>query len=184
MTLVCIHCTTIACKDHGLINYFCLVKVVGFYHKAPLIQFEYRQGQLLNLCGEKTTEKMIYMALQLSLKDTGIRMVDYTCIHHTNIGNSDKPRYYLLLEAEECKNEHKGVLSMLLDKYIGEQNKAYEYCRKLNTLDCAEVMLVQNGTFQQLSQYIRAMNGSPNQVKVPRLLCKKELIEFVLGQVR
>ena len=42
---------------------------------------QYRTGQLLNVHAEKTSEKMMYNALQATLRDSfpSVEMVDYTC---------------------------------------------------------------------------------------------------------
>ena len=41
-----------------------VVRVVGFHGAAPLVEFRYRQGQLLNLRGEKTSEAALSSALR------------------------------------------------------------------------------------------------------------------------
>ena len=58
-----------------------VVKVVGFVNQTPKVQFMYRQGQLLNVRGEKTSEKLFYDAFhegfQTALPDCNL--VDYCC---------------------------------------------------------------------------------------------------------
>lgn len=58
-----------------------MVKVKGFYNQAPLVEFMYRQGQLLNVRGEKTSEKLFFdsftKAWNTVLKDEDL--VDYCC---------------------------------------------------------------------------------------------------------
>ena len=44
-----------------------VVRVVGFHERAPLVQFRYRIGQLLNLRGEKLSEPQFERALQKAL---------------------------------------------------------------------------------------------------------------------
>ena len=58
-----------------------VVKVVRFHNSCPVIEFQYRQGQLLNMRSEKTTETMMYEALTTVLRSKGenFRLVDYTC---------------------------------------------------------------------------------------------------------
>lgn len=58
-----------------------VVRVVRFHNTCPVIEFQYRQGQLLNMRSEKTTETMMYEALTSVLRSKGekSRLVDYTC---------------------------------------------------------------------------------------------------------
>lgn len=58
-----------------------VVKVVRFYNNCPVVEFQYRQGQLLNMRSEKTTETMMYEAITNVLRGKGekFNLVDYTC---------------------------------------------------------------------------------------------------------
>ena len=58
-----------------------VVKVVRFHNKCPVIEFQYRQGQLLNMRSEKTTETMLYEAVTTVIRRRGekVHLVDYTC---------------------------------------------------------------------------------------------------------
>ena len=58
-----------------------VVRVVRFHNSCPVIEFQYRQGQILNMRSEKTTETMMYDALTKVLLGTREepRLVDYTC---------------------------------------------------------------------------------------------------------
>ena len=58
-----------------------VVKVVRFHNSCPVIEFQYRQGQILNMRSEKTTETMMYEALTKVFRGTPERpgLADYTC---------------------------------------------------------------------------------------------------------
>lgn len=58
-----------------------VVRVVRFHNSCPVIEFQYRQGQILNMRSEKTTETMMYEALTKVLRGRSERprLVDYTC---------------------------------------------------------------------------------------------------------
>ena len=59
-----------------------VVKVVRFHHRCPVIEFQYRQGQLLNMRSEKTTETMMYDALTMVFQrrsQDNLQLLDYTC---------------------------------------------------------------------------------------------------------
>ena len=58
-----------------------IVKVVRFHNQCPVIEFQYRQGQLLNMRSEKTSETMLYEAITkvIGRKGEKTHLVDYTC---------------------------------------------------------------------------------------------------------
>ena len=58
-----------------------VVKIVRFHNNCPVIEYQYRQGQILNVRAEKTSERVLYDALTSVLNDRGqrFRLVDYTC---------------------------------------------------------------------------------------------------------
>ena len=116
-----------------------VVKVIRFHNSCPVIEFQYRQGQLLNMRSEKTTETMIYEALTTVLRSKGerFRLVDYTCAesilldfipnsrnmiskrNHSNDGNRGnhtgfrgiKPFYVIFLELSGLTRDKNGMLS-------------------------------------------------------------------------
>lgn len=58
-----------------------VVKIARFHNNCPVIEYQYRQGQILNVRAEKTSERAFYDALTSALSDQGQRLpfVDYTC---------------------------------------------------------------------------------------------------------
>ena len=58
-----------------------VVKVARFHNSCPVVEFQYRQGQILNVRAEKTSERVFYDALTAALGEEGqrLQMVDYTC---------------------------------------------------------------------------------------------------------
>jgi len=114
-----------------------VVQVVGFFEGgdgrrgAPLIEFGYRLGQLLNVRGEKTSERAMAEALRHASaseawRGRGAGLVDYCCVdpaiprasflpprgERDNDDNEDDqpraPHYDLFVELEE-KNEAKNA---------------------------------------------------------------------------
>ena len=56
-----------------------VVKVARFHNKSPVLEFQYRKGQVSSLC--HTTERMMYNALTEAVQsfDGKIQLEDYTC---------------------------------------------------------------------------------------------------------
>ncbi|XP_070554653.1 GH3 domain-containing protein-like [Ptychodera flava] len=56
-----------------------VIRVVRLHNQCPVIEFLYRQGQLLNVRGEKTSENVFYKALVETVsKWSDVKLVDYT----------------------------------------------------------------------------------------------------------
>ena len=55
-----------------------VVRVVGRHGTAPLVEFRYRRGQLLNLRGEKTSEPQLAAALSATFD--GRTLMEYTTV--------------------------------------------------------------------------------------------------------
>ena len=58
-----------------------VVKISRFHNNCPVVEYQYRQGQILNVRAEKTSERAFYDSLTSALSDEGQRfhLVDYTC---------------------------------------------------------------------------------------------------------
>ena len=65
-----------------------VVKIARFHNSCPVVEFQYRQGQILNVRAEKTSEKVFYDALRSALSGDGqrLQMVDYTCAESVMLG--------------------------------------------------------------------------------------------------
>ncbi len=101
-----------------------VVKIARFHNNCPVVQFQYRQGQLLNVRAEKTSERVFYDSLTSALNGEGQRfqMVDYTCAESVMlsaqshvIGDVVKgaaPFYAVFIElsGEELKEEERKTL--------------------------------------------------------------------------
>jgi len=76
-----------------------VVKIARFHNTCPVVEFQYRQGQILNVRAEKTSEKVFYDALTSALSGYAERfeMVDYTCAES------------VMLDAQSQGDDVKGV---------------------------------------------------------------------------
>jgi auxin responsive GH3 family protein len=150
-----------------------VVKVVGFYPSghptaeetrskgAPLIEFGYRLGQLLNVRGEKTSEKAVLEALNRSVerwnqRGMGVTLVDYCCIDPASPSLQDKisaaggadapPHYDLFVELERSGidgDEMCETRADIIDEELCCSNPVYKSFRVKNgigacTLDNGE----------------------------------------------
>ncbi|KAL4230653.1 hypothetical protein ACF0H5_011029 [Mactra antiquata] len=164
-----------------------VVKVVGHHNTCPVIEFQYRQGQFLNVRGEKISENFFYQALSSAVQKAGVNMVDYCCTESLMVDqvSSNKstaaPCYHVFIELEEgdsVKNQVK------IDEELKALSYVYSSFRRKGSIAPMKVYIVKPGTFAELRSFmIQSTTGSPNQYKVPRVLKKPEAVKFVLDKL-
>lgn len=152
-----------------------VVRVCGYYNKSPKIIFLYRKNQLLNMVSEKTTENHVTSALQKIVKEFNFNLVDYT----TYADNSITPgRYIIYIEIENYySKEGLFMLESKLDLELQNANLAYKRFRQRNRLRKLKVKLLKRGTFSKYKKYLLDKSDSANQIKIPRVLYDKRIIE-------
>ena len=92
-----------------------VVKIARFHNSCPVVEFQYRQGQILNVRAEKTSERVFYDALTSALSGEGQRfqMVDYTCAESVLLGTQSRgddvmgvaPYYAVFIELSDVLEE-------------------------------------------------------------------------------
>ncbi|KAK3602319.1 hypothetical protein CHS0354_007110 [Potamilus streckersoni] len=164
-----------------------VIKVVGFYNQCPVIEFQYRQGQFLNVRGEKTSENAFYQALCDALKKSGARLVDYCCAESLMVDTKTTskdfaPGYHVFIELE--KNQVNQAIHIPLDDSLRTVSYVYSSFRRKGSISPVRVYFVKSGTFQDLRAFlIENTTGSPNQFKVPRVLKRQDAVNFVMDRV-
>ncbi|ATB38252.1 hypothetical protein CYFUS_003685 [Cystobacter fuscus] len=151
-----------------------VVRIVGRYHEAPLMEFLYRRGTLLNLMGEKTSEHAARLALEQALATEGLLPADYSVVEETE---TFPGRYAFFVELQGAVRPHKEPerLNRALEEALCQTNPAYEMNRRTERLGPTQLHRVAPGTFQALREVLVRRGASPTQVKVPRLVRDAEL---------
>eukprot|EP01095_Lingulamoeba_sp_RSL-Kostka_P008749 TRINITY_DN2967_c0_g1_i1.p1 TRINITY_DN2967_c0_g1~~TRINITY_DN2967_c0_g1_i1.p1 ORF type:complete len:627 (+),score=146.69 TRINITY_DN2967_c0_g1_i1:169-2049(+) len=159
-----------------------IIKVIKFYHNTPVIEFITRKHQLLNIRGEKTSEKQFLDAIEnKSLKWNNHSLIDYTCIDYINEDDDlkkDTPHYSIYVELDsntELSNNDNIKLDILLCK----TNPIYKSFRDKDAIDTVVIHVVKTGTFKKLRSFMLKETSSPNQIKIPRVLNKQSHIDFI-----
>lgn len=150
-----------------------VVRVTDFYNKAPVVEFLYRQGQLLNLRGEKMSEDVIYKTIQKTVDDWGrVCLVDYTTVESPLLKDkaTDKsPHYEVFLELDGKEPSPKELIK--LDQNLRSASFVYNSFREKGSISPITVHLVKPGTFRALREHLLTnTQASINQVKIPRVL--------------
>ncbi|XP_074623256.1 uncharacterized protein LOC141881388 [Acropora palmata] len=182
-----------------------IVKVVRFHNQCPVIEFQYRQGQLLNMRSEKTSETMLYEAITkvIGRKGEKAHLVDYTCAEsilldfvpscwktcaksQVELSSLVKPFYVIFMEVEGLQKNaaQSEALAEELDEALCEVNPFYQIRRENGgCIDRLKIQLVEAGTFQKFRNFLlKATPTAVNQLKIPRKLTSKEHLLFFFNE--
>lgn len=159
-----------------------VVKINSFYKKAPTVEFMYRQGQLLNVRGEKLSEEAFYRSLQ---KIAGSQLADYCCAESAAIKTSKEtvPHYVVFVEYQngQVMSQDK---TLELDEDLRKEHFVYDSFRTKGSIAIPEVYSLKPGTFLALRQHLlQHTDATANQLKIPRVLVKESAIKFLLENV-
>ncbi|XP_071846160.1 uncharacterized protein [Apostichopus japonicus] len=163
-----------------------VVRVIDFHGECPVVEYLYRQGQLLNVRGEKVSEDVLQKALNSTCTEWKIPVGEYTVVESPNLHETGEeknfPHYVIFLEPQKDAT----VLGSksLMDLNLRKQSFVYDSFREKGSIDEAVVKFVAPGTFKKLKEYhLMNHNVSPNQWKTPRVLRREDAIRVLLDNL-
>ncbi len=161
----------------GLVRYR-LGDVVSIVSTQPLkFAFSHRRGTIIDLRGEKCTEKQLFAAVSRVL---GGALVDYTCVHHVQL-QASSPRYHIFIEPHNASTTKEHAAE--LDEALCDACPGYRYHRATTrSLEPLQLHIVAPGTFAAVLSFLRANNYPPNQLKIPRLERRPEIIRLLSAE--
>ncbi|MDV4151112.1 GH3 auxin-responsive promoter family protein [Clostridium sp. AL.422] len=145
-----------------------VIKVVGFYNNSPEIEFLYRRNQILNMVSEKTTEEHLTTAIKNTKNKLKLNLIDYTAV----ADNSTTPgryKFYFEIKGKITKELVRNIEENL-DKELENCNLAYKRFRKKNGLAMTKVIILEEGTFNKVKDFLLTKGVSKNQIKIPRVV--------------
>ena len=152
-----------------------VVRMVGRHGDAPLVEFRYRQGQLLNLRGEKTSEPQLAAAVGAVFDASAV--VEYTTTEH--LPKRGLPHYRLYLERAPNAPPLTRETAAAMDQALGAANPVYATWRAKRAIGACELVDVPTGGFEALRERRLSEGASVQQLKVSRVL-RSEAHEDVL----
>ncbi|XP_030629471.1 GH3 domain-containing protein [Chanos chanos] len=163
-----------------------IVKVVGFHNQCPVVEFQYRRGQMLNVRGEKVTEALFLGALKRAVEQwPGAKLIDYCCAESGILGDLSggaQPHYQVFLELKGVRNLSEEQRDKL-DRCLQEDSAVYRSFRIKGSIGPMRVQLVSDGAFQELKgRMMEFSSTSPNTFKMHRVIRRKEYADFLLGK--
>lgn len=125
----------------------------------------YRQGQLLNLRGEKLPEPALAAAVAAALPSN---VGEYTAME---VIDASPPHYRVFVEAEtglggQLDGCLDGTAAARLDAALKKENPVYATWRHKGAIGAPEVQEVQSGAFEQLRAQRLADGVAAQQLKV------------------
>ena len=143
--------------------------VTGFHHGAPLVDFRYRIGQMLNLRGEKLSEPQLEGCLRKALPAG--RAYEHAV---TEVLQTEPPRYRVYVEAVASDGGKWAVdaadAARRLDDALCDESAVYRTWRAKRAIGPCEVKPVAAGGFEALRAVRLSEGASPQQLKVSRVL--------------
>lgn len=146
-----------------------LVRVTGFFHQTPLIEFLGKGSRFANLTGEKLSEHHVTQAVDRVTATTGQPLTAYAL---APCWDDAQPYYGLFLEEPDAADA--ALLRrflITLDLALGEQNIEYEAKRTSGRLGPVRAHVLPAGFWSQWDRdRVARTGGSPEQYKHPCLI--------------
>lgn len=154
-----------------------VIKVVGFHHNCPLIEFQYKGGNISSFTGEKLTELQVTQAMQSALEETKSGCRFFTLLPEFR----PHPHYKLLIEFEPQQEKQEQQAKQVLESFerqLCKLNEEYQTKRRSQRLEAAEIGLLRSGSYENLRKRLSS-NGTPDaQIKFSHLNPKNEIRSY------
>jgi hypothetical protein len=147
----------------GLVRYRLgdVVRVRGWLHQAPLVEFLYRAGRTASIAGEKLTENQVVAAIKAARLTLRLPEFDFVLAPCW----ADPPYYRLTIP--DLSSDH---ICGVVDHELCEQNEEYDSRRKSSRLGPLQIRTVPAETIRAMDQRLSiARQGSAEQYKRPCL---------------
>jgi hypothetical protein len=153
-----------------------LVRVTGFFHQAPLIEFVGKGNRFANLTGEKLSEYQVTRAVDQVASKLAQPLSAYSV---APCWDESQPHYAIFLEESDGRDAallRRFVLE--LDIALGDYNIEYEAKRSSGRLGPLRAQLVSDGFWKQWDlARLQKTGGSPEQYKHPCLIGDPEFFK-------
>lgn len=158
-----------------------IVRVVDFRGQAPIVEFVERQGQLIDVVGEKTAEHHISEAIAAACLRVKARLLDYFVSPDTE---HTPANYLLAIESWQGGSANTQLIKELLGAVEAALRKVapdYDEERELGTLGPMGLAVLKPGAFERLREQRIAAGGSANQIKTPHVIPEPGFLKRQFG---
>ena len=155
------------------------LKVTGMHNKTPLLEFQYRIDQSLNMTGEKTTEIALGEALDRAESILGFSVVDFSVYPDAS---GDPLRYVYLLEPDSIPDGlTRDMIADEINHHLCETNPLYDYKFEKGIFGRLEVRFVQPETYLLYRDLAISKGTASSQLKPPHILGNEIQRRFFLA---
>lgn len=147
-----------------------VVKVVGFHNQCPLIEFQYKGGNVFSFTGEKITELQVTRAMSSALAELDLKVRFFTLVPEFH----PQPHYRLWFEpvpGASAAGEH---LACEFDRQLACANSEYRTKRQSLRLDAVRAEELVVGAYEAYRQEMVSSGVPDSQIKVSHLNPKDE----------
>jgi hypothetical protein len=146
-----------------------LVRVTGFYNRAPLVEFLSKGAHFANVTGEKLSEYHVTQAMADVLRSLDCSLSAYSL---APCWDDEVPYYGLFVERGDFADAGQALkLAEALDRRLGQGNIEYAAKRDSQRLGAVRVELLRAGVWQQWDrQRLACSGGTAEQYKHPCLI--------------
>jgi hypothetical protein len=143
-----------------------IIRVTGFYRRAPVVEFVRKGLGTASIAGEKLTEEQVVLALREARQQTGVAWVHCTAAPVW----ADPPYYALYVEPDDAMTvAETEALAATVDAALARFNMEYQQKRATHRLGPLVVRIAPAGTYERLFKQIARRGGPDTQVKLPVL---------------
>ena len=160
-----------------------VIRVEGWYERAPVLSFAWRQGTVLDLVGEHSTEAQLLAAVEQActrLLGRGDALVDFTVHGDTEAA---PPRYIVYIEVEAAADVD--ALTREVEASLGAHNPLFVDYRRGDRIGPPAVQLLPAGSFRALADWrmARAPGVSAAQLKPARRVLDLDMKRWLDARV-
>ena len=155
------------------------LKVTGMHNNTPLMEFQYRIDQCLDMTGEKTTEVALREALERTERSLGFDVIDFSAYPDAS---GDPLRYVYLLEPDGMpEGLTREEIAEELNRNLCDTNPQYGYKFGKGIFGRLDVKYVQPETYLLYRDLAISKGTASSQLKPPHILNNEMQRRFFLA---
>lgn len=161
-----------------------VVVVTGFFNRTPMLEFQYKGGNISSFTGEKITELQVTASVVRAAKHVGRNLRFFTVVPQFR----PEPHYEVWVEPDfgyEFDRDHSGrteqqlhELARAVDAELAIENVEYKTKRDSHRLSNVEARLLSSGSYENFRKYLTSTGVGDAQIKVSHLNPKAEARQY------
>jgi hypothetical protein len=158
-----------------------VVVVTGFYNRTPMLEFQYKGGNISSFTGEKITELQVTASVVRAAKRVGRNLRFFTVIPQFR----PEPHYEVWIEPDsghefdpDRSEQQLAQLAQALDDELAIENVEYKTKRDSLRLENVEARLLTAGSYENFRKYLTSLGVGDAQIKVSHLNPKAEARQY------